>query len=174
LFFASKWAAAEPLIQLLSIGFAFDASSWAAGALLAARGEFRRGFVYTSFEAPIFLIAIVIGAFSHGAVGVALAVAGYYALVQPIFCYFVFARVGAVGWRDIAKIYAAPVVFGVLTTVGAALLSRGLQIPAWLQLGMIPATAMALYVPAIRAFCPKSYRLLRDRALALRDRSAAG
>ncbi len=174
LFFASKWEAAEPLIQLLSIGFAFDASSWAAGALLAARGEFRRGFVYTSLEAPIFLVSIAMGAVSQGAIGVAVAVAGYYMFVQPIFCYFVFARVGTIGWQGIARIYAAPVVFAASTTVGAALVSSALQFPAWLQLCSIPAMALTLYVPLIRAFCPKPYRLLRDRALALRGQEAAG
>ncbi|MBV8652987.1 MAG: oligosaccharide flippase family protein, partial [Alphaproteobacteria bacterium] len=85
LFFASKWDAAAPLLQLLSIGFAFDASSWAAGALLAARGEFRRWFVYTAIETPTFVLLIAAGALSRGALGVATAVASFYVVVQPIF-----------------------------------------------------------------------------------------
>jgi PST family polysaccharide transporter len=172
LFFASKWDAAAPLLQLLSIGFAFDASSWAAGALLAARGEFRRWFVYTAIETPTFVLLIAAGALSRGAFGVAAAVASFYVVVQPIFCYLVFRRMGAVGWREIAWVYGPPVAFGAATAAAPTLLLRGLGSPGWLQLCLVPVIAASLYVPLIRACCPKPYRLLRDRVLAFRTRKA--
>jgi O-antigen/teichoic acid export membrane protein len=172
LFFAPKWEAAEPLIQLLSIGLAFDASSWAAGALLNARGEFRRGFFYSLLTTPTFFVFITIGAASWGAVGVAAGVASYYILVQPVYCYFVFTRVGAVGWRDIALIYAAPVLIGAGAVAVASILSEALYHPAWFQLCAIPSAALAMYLPLIRIFCPTSYRFLRHRVLAFRLRSA--
>jgi hypothetical protein len=94
-------------------------------------------------------------------------------VVQPIFCYFVFTRVDAVGWRDIARIYVPPIVFGAATVGGASLLSMSLHAPPWLQLCLVPTAALAMYVPIIRAVCPRPYRLLRDRALSFRTRSVA-
>src|SRR5262249_50567491 len=100
LFFGTRWREAEPLIQLLSIGLAFDASAWAAGALLGARGEFKRGFCYALFSAPLFFVLVTLGAVARGAFGVAAGVAGFYILVQPVYCYFAFSRIGAVGWSQ--------------------------------------------------------------------------
>jgi PST family polysaccharide transporter len=168
LFFAPKWEAAGPLIQLLSIGFAFDASSWVAGAFLNARGEFRRGFLYTSLAASVFLVLIAAGAVTRGALGVAAAVAGYYVLVQPIYCYCVFARAGEIGWREIARIYAAPVLLAAATVAAASFLADFYDRPSWFALCSIPLVALAAYIPLIRTFCPRAYRLLRDRALAWR------
>ena len=54
LVFGAKWQAAILLVEILSIGLAFDAVSWVAGALLQARGEFRRSFNYACFFFPIF------------------------------------------------------------------------------------------------------------------------
>jgi teichuronic acid exporter len=173
LFFGSRWEAAEPLIQLLSIGFAFDASSWAAGSLLSSRGEFQRGFFYMLLTAPVFFALLTIGAFTQGAVGVAAAVAGFYILVQPIYCYFVFASAGTLGWRDIALIYALPALFGAATVGGAAVLSKVLYHSAWFQLCFTPSAALAVYIPLVRVFCPKSYRFLWDRVHALLARPAA-
>jgi PST family polysaccharide transporter len=172
LFFAAKWQGAEPIIQLLSIGFAFDASSWAAGALLSARGEFGRGFTYMRRAATVFFAAITLGALAHGAIGVATAVAAYYVVVQPLYCFFVFARVGRVGWRDIAAIYAAPALVGAVAVLAPTLALATLHAPAWFQLCAVPPVAAAIYLPAIRLFCPKAYGLLRDQALGSRVRSA--
>jgi PST family polysaccharide transporter len=171
LFFGSKWDGAELLIQLLSIGFAFDASSWAAGALLNARGEFRRGFFYMLLAAPVFVIFITIGAVTQRETGVAVAVAIYFILVQPTYCYFAFTRSGAVDWRDIARIYLAPVLTGAATVAGASILAEALYSAAWFQLCFVPLAALAVYVPLIRVFCPRSYRFLRERAFAFRARS---
>jgi O-antigen/teichoic acid export membrane protein len=171
-FFDPKWDPAEPIIQLLSLGFAMDASSWAAGALLSARGEFGRAFAYMSRAAAVFFVFITIGAVAQGAVGVAAAVASYYVLVQPVYCWFVFSRVGHVGWRDVAVIYVAPVVLGAAAVGSASALAQALHPPAWFQLCFVPPAALAMYIPVIRFFCPKSYALLRDQVLFIRFRSA--
>jgi PST family polysaccharide transporter len=172
LFFGSKWEAAATLIQLLSIGFAFDASAWVAGSFLTARGEFQRGFRYAAVETPIFLALVTLGAVSRGAIGVAAAVACYYVLVQPIYCHRVFAGAGEAGWRDIARIYAAPVLLGSATVGAASLAVRSWSPSPWLQLCLIPPLALAAYAPLVRIFCPRAYRLLKERALALRPGSA--
>jgi PST family polysaccharide transporter len=182
LFFGAKWDAAEPLIQLLSIGFAFDASSWAAGAFLISRGEFRRGFRYTSIAAPIFFAFVAAGALAHGALGVATAVAAFYVLAQPESCYFIFTRARLhaatrarpVGWRDVARIYAAPVLLGAASVAAAAALARALDGADWFQLCVVPPVALAIYAPLVRLFCPQPYRLLRDRVLAVRRRAVPG
>jgi O-antigen/teichoic acid export membrane protein len=173
LFFAAKWEAAGPLVQLLSIGFAFDASSWAAGAFLNARGEFRRAFLYTSLAAPTFLAFVAAGALMRGALGVAAAVASYYVLVQPIYSYRVFTRAGEIGWREIARIYAAPVLLGAATVAAASLMTDFFDRSPWFALSAIPPIALAAYIPLIRTFRPRAHRLLRDRALAWRPTAVA-
>ncbi|MDB5405386.1 MAG: polysaccharide biosynthesis protein [Rhodospirillales bacterium] len=152
LFFAAKWEAAGPLVQLLSIGFAFDVSSWAAGAFLNARGEFRRAFLYTSLAAPTFLAFVAAGALMRGALGVAAAVASYYVLVQPIYSYRVFTRAGEIGWREIARIYAAPVLLGAATVAAASLMTDFFDRSPWFALSAIPPIALAAYIPISRLF----------------------
>jgi PST family polysaccharide transporter len=173
LLFGPQWKAAEPLVQLLSIGLAFDASSWAAGAFLGARGEFRRGFRYALLAAPTLFVFVAIGAVSYGPIGVAAAVAGFYMLVQPVYCWLVFRRVGAVGWRDIALIYAAPVLLSAASVGIASALAGALWRPAWFALCFVPPVALAIYVSLIRLCCPDTYGHLRQWALRLRARSAA-
>ena len=62
LVFGAKWEDAIPLVQILGDWLTFDAVSWAAGALLQARGEFRRSLVYSCVFSPIFFVLVAIGA----------------------------------------------------------------------------------------------------------------
>jgi O-antigen/teichoic acid export membrane protein len=174
LLFEPQWKPAGPLIQLLSVGLAFDASSWAAGALLGARGEFRRGFVYALFITPTLFLFITLGGLAAGPLGVATSVVAFYILTQPVYCYFVFSRVRRIGWGRIATIYAAPVAISAVTVGGAALLARALSNAAWFQLVFVPMAALPLYAALLRVFCPELYRRFRERTVALAERWRAG
>src|SRR5262249_55765294 len=118
-FFGTKWDAARPLIELLSIGLAFDSVSWTAGSLLPARGEFGRSFRYAAILAPTSGVLVGVGAFVGGAVGTAAAVAVYFAVIQLLFSYAVFTGSGPVGWRAVASLYVKPA-FICAVTVGLA------------------------------------------------------
>ncbi len=74
LFFASKWDASIPLMQILSVGLAFDAITWVSSALLTSRGGFRTQLAYLSRCVPVFFAFVVIGTAAGSALGTALAV----------------------------------------------------------------------------------------------------
>lgn len=62
LWFGPRWLSTVPLVQALSIGLPFDAISWVAGSLMAARGEFRRQLVLTAALTPVFFSLVIGGA----------------------------------------------------------------------------------------------------------------
>jgi PST family polysaccharide transporter len=106
-FFKQKWAAAIPVVQLLSIGLAMDAVSWVAGSLMNARGEFKMVLRYISVQAPVFFALVCVGALTDRAQGVAIAVAIFYTVTQPFFVAAAFRRVGVSTWR-VALLYLRP------------------------------------------------------------------
>lgn len=108
LLFGEKWMAAIPMVQLLSIGLAFDAVSWVAGALLSARGQFGLAFRYSCMALPVFAIAVAGGAAARGAFGVAAFVAAFFVVISPVYSYLVFSRGGAT-FSEVAGIYLRPV-----------------------------------------------------------------
>ncbi len=112
--YGDKWNAAIPLVQLLSIGLAFDVISWPACSLLEARGQFRFYFLWTCFSAMVFLACVFIGAYFGKAFGAALATCFFYALASPPFGSWIFCSSGVRG-RDMAAAYAQPLVVAIIT-----------------------------------------------------------
>lgn len=145
--FGTKWVGSIHIMEVLSIGVALDAVSWIAGSLLAARGEFNAQLRYLLIQLPIFFMFIGCGIFLGQALGVAIAVAAFYAITQPVYSYLCFRR-GGVTVRQVAWIYLGP-------TLGAALAAAlGLaaaSLPAmagvyWLQILVIGVVTSAVYL----------------------------
>ncbi len=173
-FFDPRWAASIPIIQLLSIGLAFDAISWVAGALLSARGEFRAGLRYGIMQLPVFFALVAVGAVLGQAVGVAWAVCAFYALTQPIYAYRVFRRIGVTAWQ-VALIYLRPTAYAaVAVDVGLALSKlpplAGLPV---IRAAVIGSVGLALYAALVRWRAPEVWAALRDRITAALRRSVA-
>ena len=168
LFFGDKWRDAIPLIQLLSIGLAFDAVSWTAAALLNARGEFRRGLVYTGLLFPVFVAVAAAGAASGAASGLAIAVAAFYVVAPPLYAYAVFRRYG-VGALRTAGLYAAPAASAALAAGGAYLLSLtpGLRDEQLLRVLVIGAAGPAAYLFLTSLLTPAVLRDALDQARSL-------
>jgi O-antigen/teichoic acid export membrane protein len=163
LIFGAKWDAAIPLVQILSIGLAFDAVSWVAGALLQARGEFRRGLNYTCILAPAFFALVVIGAKFGSATGVALGAAVYYGVLQPFNAYAIFRTVG-ISARQVASLYLTPCLFSVIA------IGSGAEIAAWVapharvvQFAIIIAVGGGAYIALVRAFTPQTFHQIFGR-----------
>ena len=156
LVFGAKWHAAIPLVQILSIGLAFDAVSWIAGALLNARGEFRRSLVYSCVFSPIFFVLVAIGALLYSAVGVATAVSAFYTVLAPVYSSFVFGRAG-VSLRKVADIYLASTAFAALAMIVAASVSRVAPFGLLGQTAVTTVLGICLYLGLIRVFAPSSY-----------------
>jgi PST family polysaccharide transporter len=126
LIFGEKWVPAVLLIQILSVGFAFDAVGWAFAALIQAQGEFRRDLLYNAAIALPFFGLVFVGASYAGATGVATAVSGYYTLCHPLYAWLVFRR-GNLPTRRLAVVYIRPSAMAAIA-VGAALwLSHSLE-----------------------------------------------
>jgi PST family polysaccharide transporter len=170
LLFGTKWDAARLLIELLSIGLAFDTVSWTAGSLLPARGEFGRSFRYAAILAPTAGVFVAVGAFAGGAVGTASAVAAYFAVIQSLFSYAVFTGSGRVSWHAVASLYLKPASICAVTVGLAAWFLDLVAASNLLRICAMPILTFAAYAPLIRVSCPTATGLLLDRVLAFRTK----
>lgn len=125
LVFGHRWSSAIPLVQVLSIALAFDAVSWVAGALLNARGEFKRSFLYSCLFSPAFFIFVLAGALERQALGTAMAVLVYYGIGGPLYSYFVFRSVGVRLW-SVVTLYLQPAAVSLVAIGGPYMLSQSL------------------------------------------------
>jgi O-antigen/teichoic acid export membrane protein len=158
-FFGARWLAAIPLIQILSVGLAFDAPPWIAGALLGSRGEFRRGFVYSLIAAPVFFILVIAGTALFSARGTALGVALYYLLYGPAYSYAVF-RSDGVKLSAVLALYLKPVVLSTAALavgLGVAAAVRRVVGYELVQACVIGAVAALAYIPLTRLFAPDEF-----------------
>lgn len=173
-FFDQRWAASIPIIQLLSVGLAFDAISWVAGTLLSARGEFRAGLRYAVWQLPAFFGLVTLGALLHEAIGVAWAVCAFYAVVQPIYAFCVFRRIGLTAWQ-VALLYLQPAAYA------AAAVGVGLTVATappfadapLLRAAVTGAVGLPLYAALVRWRAPAVWGALRDRVAAALRRPVA-
>jgi O-antigen/teichoic acid export membrane protein len=165
LLFGSKWDAAVLPMQILSVGLAFDAMSWIAGALLSARGEFRRLFIYSCLFTPVFFLVVTIGAGVATSTGVAIAVSLFYIVLAPSFSYVVFRSMGS-PFRDVVGIYAAPTVFAIVSTSVAVALTSWIPLGPLAEIGMTLAFGGGLYLSLVRLLAPATFALVTSR---LRD-----
>ncbi len=152
LVFGPKWASAVPLVQILSIGLAFDAISWIAGCLLAARAEFGLGFRYSLMLSPNFFILAYIGARLGSAEGMAWGVSAFYALLTPCYSWLVFRRVG-VSLRGLASFYITPAL-AAAATIGIAYLGSTLVADDLLRCAVIGLVGPGLYVLVLSLLHP--------------------
>jgi O-antigen/teichoic acid export membrane protein len=163
--FGSKWDAAILPMQILSIGLAFDAVSWIAGALLSARGEFRRLFIYACLFTPSFFLVVTIGAYVGSSIGVAIAVSVFYIVLAPTFSYAVFRSMGS-SFRDVLGIYAAPTAFAAISIGTAAALASWIPLGPLAEIGITSAFGGGLYLALTRLLAPATFELVTTR---LRD-----
>ena len=153
LMFGVKWNGAIPLVQILSLGLPGDATSWIAGALLVARRQFKRDLFYLAGSAIPFFAMVTTGALLGSAVGVAIAVSLYYALIKPINSWLVFRD--QMRLADFMQIFVQPPAIA-----GAALGCAYLTAQLWLathpleQLVWIGTLGMLAYLGLLRLFMP--------------------
>jgi PST family polysaccharide transporter len=162
IFFSARWAEAEPLLQILSVGLAFDAVSWAAGALLHARGQFGLSMIYSIIFTPMFFVFVGIGGVYGSSTGVAFGVTAFYVLMAPVFSYLVFCGAGASA-HMVISIYAAPIILGSTIVGSAYALAQLFNGSPVAQIFFISISASISYVFLVRIFCPVPYYRLTER-----------
>jgi PST family polysaccharide transporter len=118
-FYGTKWVESILLVQFISIGMAFDVPSWPACSLLQSRGQFRFAFAWSSVAAPLFVVAVLIGAIYGGSLGAAIGLCVFFVVSSPLLAFWVF-RSSGIGWRETVDTYTRPLVIG-LVAAGASL-----------------------------------------------------
>jgi O-antigen/teichoic acid export membrane protein len=162
--FGQKWETSTPIIQLLSVGLAFDGVSWVASALLSARGEFAAVLRYAAVQTPAFFVAVFIGAKLDDAVGVAWAVCLFYTITQPIFICGVYRRIG-VTTRQVMSIYLKPTAYAAVA-VGLGLAVSSLPLftaRPLIRVAIIGAFEAVAYTALVKRLAPDVWNQLRDR-----------
>jgi PST family polysaccharide transporter len=157
LLFQDRWAGSIRLSQILSIGLSFDAVCWIAGALVNARGEFRRNFIFVLFSAPCFFSLVALGGWLGHAFGVATGVALYYAIVGPSYSYF--ALRSAVSAGGVLRLYLLPLILAGVAVVVAYTSTCFLiesNLPE-IQIVLITALAIMFYAILLRIFMPDTF-----------------
>ncbi len=162
LMFGHRWDGAVPLVQILSLGLPGDALAWVAGALLIARGEFKRDVRLVAMFTPPFFVCVLLGVWLGGAVGVAIGVSLFYALIKPLNSWLVFRH--AMRMADILQIYVVPLTLG-FVTIGAATLLAGSAIVSGSRIGqvvLIGVLGPVFYVIGLRLVAPATFREVVD------------
>ena len=160
LMFGAKWNAAIPLVQILSLGLPGDATAWVSGALLGARREFKRDFLYRLGFAIPFFVMVVTGAYFASSLGVAIAVSLYYALVKPINSWLIMRD--WIGRRDLLHIYVFPPAIAALA-MGAAGAAARVSSHAVDQLVITACLGPLIYLGLLRLFAPDTLHEILDR-----------
>ena len=155
--YGDKWVAAIPLVQLVSVGLAFDVITWPACSLLQSRGQFRFLFYWSLASATLFIALIYIGAYFAQAFGAALVVCLFYAALSPPFGFWIFWS-SNVKAEDIVSIYIRPLLVGLISTAAALLamkMSTGLT--PLLQFGFTAIAGMLAMTASARSIMPESW-----------------
>ena len=173
--FGARWAAATPLVRILSLGLAFDPVAWPAWSLLLAQGAFRRTLIYQTWSLPLFLLLVTLGAAKAQALGVAAGVAAYYLVHSFAYLVAAFHRT-EIGARGAAGLFGklllcAAAGFGPVFAATSAPMLRAhpvVQLSASLVLGP------ALYAAALALFARPIFDNLVRQGVALLRRYAPG
>ena len=113
--FGQKWESAVPILQIISIGIAFDAVTWVTGAYLNARQLYRATLYLTFIFATIYFPLVFSGAYFFGALGVATAVMIYFILLGPCMSHLVLGT--AKSGEVIVSLFVKPVFLSILAVV---------------------------------------------------------
>lgn len=159
LFFSQEWAPSIPIVQILSVGLAFDALSWIAETLLRSRGEFRRIMQFALIQTPVFFLLITPGALLGGATGTALAVGLYYLITQPIFVCVTLRRLD-LSPRDIIPLYVMPTLFSGIAFGLGYVASSTISVPLAAAV-VCAAVGCALYASLVAVLAPSAWNEMR-------------
>ncbi len=150
LIFGHKWDPSILLFQVLSVGLPAEAIASVARAQLSAAGEFHRLLRYSAINAAVFFVMVAIGALAQQALGVAIAVSAFFAIVQTVLFFRVFPP-ETNHLRHLSRIFVWPLVMsGIAAGLGAlggnALAGDALPIVQTLIIGTISSGLFLLMV----------------------------
>jgi O-antigen/teichoic acid export membrane protein len=163
LLFGAKWNDAIPLMQIISIGMAGDATAPISAVILVARGEFKRDFILFLYIAVPFFFLVGAGAWLGAAIGAAIAEAIYFGLLKPLKFYWVLRA--DFRFADILHVYLLPPLLAG-GTIGVAFALAHISFaptgPAS-QMAMTGLVGSGLYLTTLRLFVPHVLAEIVDR-----------
>jgi PST family polysaccharide transporter len=163
LLFGPRWAAAIPILQLLSIGMTGQVLSMPSQTLLKAQGRLRTLLVVSTVAAGCFLTAVTLAAGRGGLIVATATIAAYY-LVAGLAQLGVSLRAVGGRWRDLDHVCTAAFAVGAASATLAwacgQLLPTG-RLYDLLRLAAIPAIGLGLHALCLRVFAHDAWRDLR-------------
>jgi PST family polysaccharide transporter len=163
LLFGPRWAAAIPILQLLSVGMTGQLLSMPSQTLLKAQGRLRTLLVVSTVAAGCFLTAVTFAAARGGLIVATATIAAYY-LVAGLAQLEVSLRAVGGRWRDLAHICTAAFAVGAasatLAWASGQLLPAG-RVYDLLRLAVIPGVGLGLHALCLRVFVHDAWRDLR-------------
>jgi O-antigen/teichoic acid export membrane protein len=157
--FGEKWAGANAMLSILTVGLAFDAIPCVAGALLTANGKFKAQWYWSIASLPFFFLLIATGCVVGGALGVAMGVAIFFIVCAPAYSYCALRSLGC-SLRDVAGIYLPPTVCSVAAVGFGLIMSRLPQVQGrdLAMIAVICAFSMVTYALSVRWLSPAATR----------------
>jgi PST family polysaccharide transporter len=174
-FLPERWRGAIPVVQILSLGAVFRLMGRPALALILAQGRFRTLLVLGIALCVLFILCVTAGALIGEATSVAVAMALFMAIADPVQMY-VAIRPGGGRWRDVRTVFAAPLGIGIAAVATAWLIGNALPaMPGrdWAQLVVIPLVSAPLYIALIRRAARDDWADLMERFRSLLRRRRA-
>jgi PST family polysaccharide transporter len=165
LLFPPQWYPAIPVLQVLSIGLAFQVVGAASQSLFQAQGRFGIQMWCALASALVFSCFTLIGGAVGGITAMATVVGIYYALAGPVNIYVAVRGRGGM-LRDAVMVFIRPMLAG-LTAAGIGRLAA-LTVPATsfvdhIQVIVTTVITVALYIPLIVCLAPQDWADLKSR-----------
>lgn len=170
LVYGQRWAAAIPLMQILSVGMAFNISFAVSINLMMAQGRYRSLLVFNIFRAAGFVGLVAVAGWLGGALAVSVATALYMIIYGPVITALAIRPAGKT-WRDVWAVHYRPLVAGILPCAAAAGLAAAfpaLHRRPLAELLFTGTVSVLLYLPLARWLVPGTWHELRERLQRLR------
>ncbi|MGC1302345.1 MAG: oligosaccharide flippase family protein [Caulobacteraceae bacterium] len=164
--FGPKWLPAAPFIEILSIGLAFEVLPCVSGALATARGRFHFQFRAALVSTSCFVVAIALGYWLHGPIGMAFAVSAYFAVMSIAYGLFAFHPMPGL-YRTVLELWAAPFLLSAVGIGGGRLLADSLAPEGNILADVILTTVFGgtIYLGLLGAMHRRALRELAGKAM---------
>jgi O-antigen/teichoic acid export membrane protein len=163
LVFKPKWAPAIPVMQVLCLGMAIRCVGLTVGAVNMARRRYRLQLLLSFIYCVLFLATMAVAARLGAALAVAAAEAGFYIVVDPINMAVILYLNGERPLRELARIFAKPLIAAVIAVGAAWAISQ--TVPPFrgalvARLAIIGLVSVGIYLPLSRKIMPGTWNEL--------------
>ncbi len=174
LVYGARWVAAIPLMQIISVGMAFNISFAVSINLMMAQGRYRALLLFNTYRAAGFIALVGVGGRLGGALAVSLATALYMIVYGPLITSLAIRPAGKT-WRDVWSVHCRPLLAGALPCAAAVALAMAfpaLHRHPLAELLFIGTLSCLGYLPLARRLAPDTWQELLARTRRLRPAGA--